>query len=118
MDIVLNHLSIIDWDLATKLAGNKKEIAEEILRMLAKNLPKDIKESKQLDVVQKFPELLQRVHKLHRSICYCGIPRLKIVISYIETVLKNYVMFNLPSLFDQMDIEVKLLLEQCSYHNR
>lgn len=117
MDLVLDHLSIIDWSLATKLAGNKKEIAEELLRMLTKTLPNDIKEIKQLYLAQKFPELRQKVHKLHGAVCYCGLPRLKTVISRIETDLKNNVMSHLSSLFDQLDIEVNLLLEQCSYHN-
>jgi two-component system sensor histidine kinase BarA len=85
--------------------------------MFLKSLPNDIKEIKQLYLAQKYTELLQQVHKLHGAICYCGLPRLKSVIACLETDLKNNVMFNLPSLLDQLDIEVNLLLEQCSHYN-
>lgn len=114
MNMELNHLPIIDWNLATKIAGNKKEIAEEILEMFIKNLPKDIKAIKQLYLAQKYSELSQQVHKLHGTICYCGLPRLKTVVARLETDLRNNIMCNLPSLFDRLDVEVNLLLEQ--YH--
>jgi len=115
-DINLSHLPVIDWDLATKLAGHHKEIAEELLALLVKTLPDDIKKIKEFYVAQKYPELLKQVHKLHGALCYCGLPRLKTLIACLETDLKSNIMTNLPSLFDQLDIEVNLLFRERFTH--
>jgi two-component system sensor histidine kinase BarA len=80
--------------------------------MLIKSLPTDIKNIKELYVTKKYPELLKQVHKLHGALCYCGLPRLKRLIACLETDLKNNIMINLSSLFDQLDIEISLLLRE------
>ena len=48
MEIKLHHLPIIDWKLSMKLAGNKQEIAEEILHQFIKSLPSSLATLKQL----------------------------------------------------------------------
>ena len=108
----LNHLPVIDWELAIKLAGNKKELAEDILNLLIKTLPDDTIAIKHFSKAQNYAELLKRVHKLHGALCYCGLPRLKTVIAHLETQLKNNIMDSLPSLLDQLDVEISLLLER------
>ena len=110
----LDHLSVIDWELGIKLAGNKRDLAEEILNMLIKNLPDDMSAITQLYHDKNYLGLLQRVHKLHGAICYCGLPRLKTVLSHLETDLKSHIMDSLPSLHDQLHAEVNLLLEHYS----
>ncbi len=107
-----NHLPVIDWELATKLAGNKKEYAEEMLGLLIKSLPEDRLAINQCYLTEKYVELLQRAHKLHGALCYCGLPRLKAVVRQLETELKNNIMDNLPSLLDQLNLEINLLLER------
>jgi len=104
-------LPVIDWDQATKLVGNKRELAEEILTLLIKNLPNDISMIKKLHQEQHFFPMLSQVHKLHGALCYCGLPRLKTIVAYLETELKNNIMDSLPSRLNQLDTEVKLLLE-------
>lgn len=110
----LRNLPVIDWELATKLAGNKKELAEEMLCFLLKTLPQDrlaILELRHTHT-QNPTELLRRVHKLHGALCYCGVPRLKALVAHLETALKNNIMDGLPSLLDQLDVEIDLLLER------
>jgi two-component system, NarL family, sensor histidine kinase BarA len=109
-----NPLPVIDWELGTKLAGNKREAAEEMLDMMVKSLPDDISAIKKNHAAQNYPELLRQVHRLHGALCYCGLPRLKIVTSRLEIDLKSHIIFSLPSLLDQLDTEVHLLLEHYS----
>ena len=106
----LNHLPIIDWEQAIKLAGNKKIFAEEMLMLLIKDLSNEITMLKKLNNEKKYNELLRKVHKLHGALCYCGLPRLKKIISGLENTLKNKIMLDLSSLLDQLDIEASLLL--------
>src|SRR5689334_17053969 len=111
----LGQLPVIDWDLAAKLAGNKLEVAEEILALLISNLKDDIRSIKIAAMAKNYSELLRKVHKLHGAICYCGLPRLKTVIAQLETNLKNNIMDNSLPLLGQLEKEVNLLLERYSH---
>lgn len=113
----LEQLPIIDWELGTKLAGNKREFAEEMLtHLVKKTLPEDIHLIRQLYSANKHYELLKQVHRLHGAVCYCGIPRLKKVLAHLERDLKSNIMDNLPTLFNQLNTEVTLLLEHFPRH--
>lgn len=112
----LRKLQVIDWDQATKLAGNQRQLAKELLSLLMKSLREDMVRIKKLLEEQNYTELLKQVHKLHGALCYCGLPRLKTLVACLETELKNNIMDNLPTLIDQLDAEVHLLLKQYSCH--
>lgn len=111
----LNHLPIIDWELSTKLAGNKREFAEEMISLLVKNLTTELGVIEQFYANKKHMELLHRVHRLHGTLCYCGLPRLKTVVTQLESALKSNIMIDLTSLLNQLDTEINLLLE---HHSR
>lgn len=113
----LGNLPIIDWDQGIKLAGNKRDLAEEMLTFLLKNLPQDIAEINQAFQAQNYIELLRLVHKLHGALCYCGLPRLKTIAGCLETQLKSNIMESLPPLIEQLDAEAELLLGRCTHPN-
>jgi len=110
----LENLLSIDWELGKQLAGNKINLAADLLDLLMKTLPEDLFTIKSLYTAQSYKELLKEVHKLHGALSYCGVPRLKSVIACLETNLKNNIMVDLAFLFSQLDIEVNNLLEH--YH--
>lgn len=104
-------LPIIDWALGTRLAGNNRQLAEEIILLLLKNLTQDVANINKLYQQHQLDELFKHIHKLHGAVCYCGLPRLKKLLSQLETDLKNNIIGNLPSHLHQLDIEVTLLLK-------
>jgi two-component system sensor histidine kinase BarA len=108
----LRHLPIIDWNRAIHLTGNKKEFAVEILDILIQQLPNDLSEINKVYESKNLYELLRLVHKLHGALCYTGLPRVKSLISRLETELKSNIMDNLASLLEQLNAEVRLLLER------
>ncbi len=107
---VLNTSDYIDWELALKLAGNKRDLAEELLDLFMKSLPAEKEKILQSYKKQRLPELLQYIHKLHGAACYCGIPRLKNKIATIETLLKQNRLDGLDELMHEFDTESTLLL--------
>lgn len=107
----VRHLPIIDWEQAIRVANNK-DLAQEILSMLIKQLPKDLANIKQAHEENNFSDLLRLVHKLHGALCYTGALRLKMIISHLETDLKRNIMDNLTPLITQLSQEVTLLLER------
>ncbi len=120
-ELELSSLPIIDWDAAIKTAGNKKEVAEELLNFLCKTLRDDVKAIHQAFADNQFKELLQRVHKLHGGVSYCGLPRLKKLLMAMETNIKKNDVADFHSLLHQLEVETeRLLSEQAkvdSFHN-
>ena len=106
----LDDLPIIDWEQGAKLAGNNKQLAKDLLDMLVTNLATDVAAIKSLHTHKQQKELLQQVHKLHGALCYCGLPRLKEVISCMEIALKKDDLADLPIMLTQLDTEVGQLL--------
>jgi two-component system sensor histidine kinase BarA len=118
MDLDLQDLPIIDWEQGKKLAGNRQELADEILSMLMKRIDEDISLIKQLNAQGDYSALKDQVHKLHGAVCYCGTPRLKAVLATLETNLKNTIMSDLPNLLGRLNDEVSLLLAHYSSHRK
>lgn len=111
----IHHLPIIDWELGLRLAGNKEDIAKDMLELLINSLPEEIALINTFSKDRNYSQLLKQLHRLHGAICYCGLPRLKLLVSRLETDLKNNIMFGLPSFLDQLNTEVNLLIE---HHSR
>jgi len=105
-----SNYPVIDWEQATKLAGNKRELAEEMLNLLVRDLPRDISAIQSSYQDQNYVEMLRQVHKLHGALCYCGLPRIKSVVWRLETELKSNIMDNLQILTESLNNEVNLLL--------
>src|SRR5258708_737316 len=79
----------IDWKLCLKLASNQEIVAQEILSMLLQEWPTGLEAIKKAQAKPDYPELLRRVHKLHGSLCYSGMARLKDAVISLENVLKQ-----------------------------
>lgn len=108
------NLPIIDWDEAIRIAGHQKDLARDILNMLARELPKELDSIQALHKAKNYPDMLRSVHKLHGAVCYAGTPRLKSILSTLETNLKTNIMDDSSSLLVQLDVEVGQLLEHLS----
>ena len=113
----LQQLPIIDWEDSTRLAGHKKELARDMLNMLARDLPQDLQTMQTLHQNKNYQELLRTVHKLHGAVCYTGTPRLKSILSTLETNLKTNIMDGSSTLLHQLDTEVSYLLEHLAIYN-
>jgi two-component system sensor histidine kinase BarA len=89
----------IDWSLSIKLAGNKVDLAQEMLIMLIESLPSDKGRIIQTYRARDFFELREQVHKLHGACCYVGVPKLKNIAKELEAAIaaqsteqiKNYI---------------------------
>lgn len=114
----LDNLPVIDCELAIKLAGNKKDLAKELLHLFIKNLDEEFSSIKHAYSDANYPELQKLIHKLHGAVCYCGLPRLKTVLTKLETELKSNIMSSLPSLLNQLETEVTLLLKHYARQNQ
>lgn|SRR3990167_9988610 len=112
----MNELPVINWELGTRLAGNKREIAEELLSILINNLEDEVTAIHELFNQYNNDELQKRVHRLHGAVCYCGVPRLKRVLIKLETALKTNIMGSLPLLIEELGTEARQLLELYQAH--
>lgn len=114
MDI--QHLPIIDFEQGLRLAGQQQALADDMLKLIIQQLPGEISTIKQSYTAKNYSELLTSIHKLHGAVCYTGLPRIKTLLAHLETQIKSNIMDDLPSLLNQLDNEVTLLLESYSRH--
>lgn len=82
-----SNLNTIDWKLCSKLAGNKIDLAKEMLEMLIVALPADKAKIKQAYKSHNYHELGEQVHKLHGACCYVGVPKLKTITKELENAI-------------------------------
>lgn len=113
----LQKPSSIDWELGIQLAGNKRELAEEMLAILVKNLPTELIELQKNKKSNNYHELLRLVHKMHGALCYCGTPRLKNAASQLESALKKNNFEDVPMLFDALILEANNVLAEFNAQN-
>lgn len=78
----------IDWPLALKQAGNKPDLAKEMLSLLLQTFDEfeprlNAALSGTLDAQQLYPSL----HKLHGGCAYCGVPQLQSLVAELESAL-------------------------------
>lgn len=110
MELNVDKLPIIDKEMALKLAGNDQSLANDLLALLIKNLPADLAAIKQAYLNQDEKELRQQLHKLRGGVAYCGLPRMKAVLTEFENEFEDADRHNLPKLLERLDAEVQALL--------
>ncbi len=81
--------AIVDWSLALRRAGNKTDLAKDMLTGLTNSLPETKKLISEALTAQDIEQLKTLVHKLNGACCYSGVPNLGKVTHEIETALKK-----------------------------
>ncbi|MGE3920117.1 MAG: Hpt domain-containing protein [Gammaproteobacteria bacterium] len=107
----LEGLPVVDLTESTRVLGNIKS-AQEMLQLLVKQLPKDLEEIRLVYYEKDWLRLYPLVHKLRGALLYCGVPRLLLVTTKFDNILKD------PSdegiiqnLFELFHFEIKNLLD-------
>lgn len=102
----MNSKTTIDWAFCLKLTGNRDDIANEMLMMFINELPTARKNIIHAYNAQDYNQMLINVHKLHGAACYCGVPRLKNLLSSLETSLKSDEKEELDDLMQFLESEI------------
>ena len=103
----LETLPIIDVELGKKLLGDKEDIIDDILELLIDSLPNELATIQRSYAKEEYERMLSVVHRLHGAVCYSPTPRLKLVLSHLETRLKHNIIDELPVLLDMLEYETK-----------
>lgn len=104
--------SVIDWELASKLAGNNRLFAKELFTLLVKDLKDDLIKIKTDYISNHLDELKNRIHRLHGALCYCGAPRLKKATAALENALHEQAHSQIQDLLMQFEFEANELIKQ------
>jgi two-component system sensor histidine kinase BarA len=105
---------IIDLELGARLAGNKLDLAKELLLFLVKNLPNDLCDIQQAHDNNNNQQLKILVHKLHGATTYCGAPRLRNLLAEFEAALKKNETAKWDSLLADLTFEAAQLTQKAS----
>ena len=82
-------ITTIDWSLSLINAGNKEELAKEMLSMLINSFDEASRLINQYLDSNQLPDLISQVHKIHGATAYCGVPKLKELSNKYESILKT-----------------------------
>ena len=104
-------LQPINWELCIKLAGNKTDLAQEMLAMLITALPLDKDLINQAYALRNFNQLREQVHKLHGGCCYVGTPKLKLIAKELEIAIATPAAEQIKYYIAQLNTEIEAILE-------
>ncbi|NVJ50035.1 MAG: two-component sensor histidine kinase BarA [Gammaproteobacteria bacterium] len=79
----------ISWSMCLKMAGGKKDLAADMLKMLVEHMPEAERQIAEAFTAKDESELISAVHKFHGATCYVGVPMLKQISNDYETELKT-----------------------------
>jgi HPt (histidine-containing phosphotransfer) domain-containing protein len=77
----------VDWDEAVELAGGNSGLAHDLFRMLLQELPERREEINAALAANDRDRLRNRVHTLHGSTAYCGVPALRASSERLESAI-------------------------------
>ncbi len=80
---------IINWEELDKITNCRRELAREMLSMLAAELPERQAQINAALATQNWRELGEHIHKLHGSSAYCGTTQLRDAAREFEAQLKQ-----------------------------
>jgi two-component system sensor histidine kinase BarA len=100
----------IDWELSKKLAGQKRDLADEMLTMLILSLPDDKTQILKAYMANDLLDMRELVHKLHGACCYVGVPKLKDIAKTLETACVNDDTDQIKLLVGQLAEEIEAIL--------
>ncbi len=86
--VAIKFDGIFDWQLALSRAGNRPELAAEMLTMLVESLAETKVQLQQGIKLNDLPNLSSIVHKLNGACCYNGVPKLEKIGQQIESNIK------------------------------
>lgn len=80
---------VINWEELDKITNCKRELAREMLAMLAAELPERQAQINAALSTQNWTQLREHIHKLHGSSAYCGTLQLRNAARDFEMLLKQ-----------------------------
>ena len=80
---------VLDLQLGIQLANGNRKLAEEMLARLARDLPQELAGIEQTYAEGNVKALRERVHRLHGTTCFVGVPRLKTLAATLERSLSR-----------------------------
>ncbi|MFA6037019.1 MAG: PAS domain-containing protein [Legionellales bacterium] len=111
-----NEEPLIDLQQSTQLMGGDFELAKEMLSKFIHELPVFQEEITKAYENKNWETLRYHVHKLHGGLCYCGIPRLKLLTSSFEKQLIKQE-GNYEENYQILVDEIQLIISKYNNHN-
>lgn len=103
-------LKVIDMKEGAYLAGGHAQAAEEILISLVKSFPIELEQMTAAYQNKNFKKLGQLVHQFYSGLCYCGVPRLRLVTQYLQEAIHGQDPEKINALYFSFAVEIEALM--------
>lgn len=102
---------VINWEELDKITNCKRELAREMLAMLAAELPERQAQINAALTAKNWKQLTEHVHKLHGSSAYCGTIQLRDAARDLESLLKQNCTENAATHVANINLRIAEFLE-------
>ena len=104
---------IFSWDFALKNASGKPKLAVELTDLFFQLLPQHEAELNAAHEKKDWEALGKAAHKLHGALCYCGMPRLKLLAKSLEATAKRSKVSakSIEALYHSLTTEIETLYQ-------
>ncbi len=100
----------VDWKLATKRSNDNHELAKELFGLLQRDLPTNKKNIETAYAENDVDTLVNTLHAMNGSCCYCGVPSLENMVKTLETQVRESSMIFSKDQLDQLLSEITTLI--------
>lgn len=109
------QLPIIDWDQHAQASTGSMDMSKELLMLFIQQLPELEARFQQAFAKQDKEELHAVLHRLQGACAYCGLPRLRTVITSVSQAHKESGQLT-PAQYDQITQEIAIVREELNKH--
>lgn len=99
----------VNWEQTLKLAGNKTNLAKDMLKGLVDSLKPAQASINQAFAKKDLRKMRDEVHRLHGACCYCGVPALRSAVASLETAIVKKETDNINFLLVELNKEINRL---------
>jgi HPt (histidine-containing phosphotransfer) domain-containing protein len=100
----------LDWSGCLERTGNNSKLADELLEMFLKDVPKEVEAFKEAYAVKNYTALKDLAHRMRGALAYCVIPNLESALKLLEEAAAKEVREEVAKFYAVVMIQLKKFL--------
>lgn len=102
--------TVVDYAEAVEKAGGNAELAKDLFSMLLQELPLLRDQLQEAISHMNFQAMWDHAHKIYGSTAYCGVPRLRLSASAMESAVKSQQLKTIQDQFSVLNEAIQQVL--------
>ena len=100
----------LDWNSCLERTGNNAQLANELLEMFLRDVPKEVANFKEAYSVKNYTALKDLAHRMRGALAYCVIPNLESALQLLEKAASTEMREEVAKFYAVVMIQLKKYL--------